>query len=70
MICHLWVHYPPVFSVFQGPMSNCVIAFFSVFPHVSHLFHYIFLPPDGGKGKENKGSVTVVAGVVAGMVWW
>lgn len=43
-------------------MIYCLIVLFSLFLNVSHLFHYIFLPPDGGKGKENNGSVNECGG--------
>ena len=39
-----------------------LLSLFSLFPNVSHLFHYLFLPPDGGKGKGNNESVNECGG--------
>lgn len=39
-----------------------LLSLFSLFLNVSHLFHYLFLPPDGGKGKGNNKSVKECGG--------
>ena len=39
-----------------------LLSLFSLLPNVSHLFHYLFLPPDGGKGKGNNESVNECGG--------
>lgn len=53
------------FSVVNYLVSLNVISLlslFSLFLNVSHLFHYLFLPPDGGKGKGNNESVNECGG--------
>ena len=62
------------FSVVNYLVSLNVISLlslFSLFLNVSHLFHYLFLPPDGGKGQGNNelvnecgGCQSMVKGVV------
>ena len=39
-----------------------LLSLFSLFLNVSHLFHYLFLPPDGGKGKGNNETVNECGG--------